>query len=107
MNLDKNAIFKFVHGLHVEGKRRKMYFTSVYLPYNFQTQTNVLDLDTALPLFLYFLSLLVAAKPHTLIHHSTIEELLDAMFSLGSFHKTQQSKCFLCGPIPGYIREEN
>jgi hypothetical protein len=49
----------------------------------------------------------VATKPHTLIRHSTNEELLDAMFSLGSIPKTQQSKCFLCGPIPGYISEDN
>jgi hypothetical protein len=31
---------------------------------------------------------MVAAKPHTLIRHLTIEELLDAMFSLGSVPKT-------------------
>jgi hypothetical protein len=34
----------------------------------------------------------VVAKPHTLIRHSTIEELLDVMFSLGSVPKSQQAK---------------
>jgi hypothetical protein len=35
--------------------------------------------------------------------HSAIGELLEAVFSLGSVPKTQQSKCFLRGPIRGYI----